>query len=105
MSSKIRVLHKNKGLNGYDDTKLPPHIGTETLNGTSTEIETPREPASELLDGVAYIIQTTGYTLDRLENSLIFHAGSGRTHVEVRDIHTPTIDKHEVSNVVLLTFA
>jgi len=103
MSPRMKVIRKNKGVNGYDDTKPSSQISLETQDASSADIETPNEePASVLLDGVAYISRAPGYTLDRLENSLIFHAGSGRTHVEVRDIHTPTIDKHEVSNVVLI---
>ena len=88
MSSRMKVVSKNKGVNGYDDTKSSSQISLETQDASSGDTETPNEePASVLLDGVAHIIRAPGYTIDRLENSLIFHAGSGRTHVEVRDIH------------------
>ena len=104
----MREIHRDKGLNGYDhnNEKFPYHIGSEVLDANRTEIEAPRdrngELASVLLDGVEYIISTTGYTMDRLGNTLTFHAGSGRTHVEVRDIHARTIDGREISNVVLI---
>jgi hypothetical protein len=31
----MREIDKNKGINGYDNTKLPCHIGLETLDTSS----------------------------------------------------------------------
>lgn len=106
MVSKMREIHKDKGQNGYDDDKFPSCIGFGMLDASRTEIETPGdgngESASVLLDEIADIIRATGYVADRLGNTLTFHAGSGRTYIEVRDIQATTIDRHEVSNVVLI---
>ncbi len=100
----MREVHKNKGLNGYDydNDKFPYHIGSEVLDASRAEIETPGESPSVLLNNIADIIRASGGVADRLGNTLTFHAGSGRTLVEARDIHTLTIDKHEVSYVVLI---
>jgi hypothetical protein len=38
--------------------------------------------------------------VDRLENSLAYYAGSGRTYVEVKGLNATTIDKQEIRNVV-----
>jgi len=105
MVSKMREIHKKKGQNGYDD-RFSSGMALEMLDATKTEVETPGdgdgELASVLLDEIADIIRAYGGVVDRLGNSLTFHAGSGRTYVEVKGIHTRTIDKREVENVVLI---
>jgi hypothetical protein len=41
MVSKIRVIYKENGQNGYDNNQSPSHISFEALDGSSREIETP----------------------------------------------------------------
>src|SRR5512135_880850 len=57
---------------------------------------------SVLLDTITYMIRASGRVVDRLGNSLAYHAGSGRTYVEVKGLNATTTDKREISNVVLI---
>jgi len=102
----MREIRKAGRQNGNSNDSSPSCIGSGTQDAGRTGIETPGdgngEAASLLLDHVADIIRVTGGIVDRLGDSLVFHAGSGRTHVEVKGIHTVTIDKQEVENVVLI---
>jgi len=101
---KMREIRKGKGQDGYD--RSPSQLSLGTLDGSRTEIQTPGEGYGEspsvLLDDIAYVIRLTGGVADRHGNTLTYHAGNGRTHVEVKDIHTKTIDRQEVSHVVLI---
>ena len=77
-----------KGQNGYD--RSPSQLNLGTLDASRTEIQPPgdvnRESPSALLDDIAYVIRLTGGVADRHGNTLTYHAGSGRTHVEVRNV-------------------
>jgi len=63
----MREVHKNKGLNGYDydNDKFPYHIGSEVLDASRAEIETPGESPSVLLNNIADIIRASGGVTDR----------------------------------------
>jgi len=89
MGSRMGEMHKDKG-----------HIrfGTSDETPAGSNGESP----SVLLDKIARAIRVTGGVADRLGNFLTYHAGSGRTRVEVKGIHTTTLDKQQVSNVVLI---
>jgi len=106
MDSKMREINEDKGQNEYDNDKFSSYIALQMLNDSRTEIETPGdenwESASALLNGVAHIIRARGGVVDHLRNSLTFHVGYGRTHVEVKGMHAATTDNQEVENVVLI---